>query len=774
VPRTDGTRVDAGRRQPWSTLSAPAAASSTGTLLIVTGRTGITGWLEIGGERLDLPDGRPVCIGRDPDCDVRLDDDRVSWRHACVGLTGERVEVWDLGSRNGTFLDGLRLEGEAPLEVRDGARLRIGATTILFRDPARPPEHAAHGAARLRRYGVDSKLRIGRDADNDIVLDAPSISRAHAVIVPGDPPTVRDLGSRNGTRVGEERVRTAALAPGTEVGIGPFRLRCDGASVTVADDRVGMHLRARDVSMTVADGKTILCPTSVSVAPGEFVALIGQSGSGKTTLLKALAGISTPTGGEVLLNDDPVSLRQTDIGYVPQSETVHERLTVHEALTYAAKLRLPSDTSAAEIARVVEDALRDLRLTEHAGTRVGELSGGQRKRAATAAELLSKPTMLLLDEPTSGLDPALERLLMELLRDLADQGRGVVVVTHATASLDLCDTVAVMGRGGQLRFLGSPQDALTHFEVDAFDGIYRILDQEPPAQPTHAPQAPARRPPRAPGLAGRSFFHHLGLVGARYGRTMLRDRRTLVVLIGQAPVLAVICAGLFARDLFVRPDQEPSKSASLLFVLVTLAVWMGLISSCREVVKERSIVMRELSVGVRLDAYLAAKAVVLFALTTVQVLVALAIVVAMRPIHEPIGNILQLAGVLLAVTWVAVAHGLVISTLARSEDQATSFVPLLLMPQLVFAGSVIPVEQMSPVTQRIADLVFTRWAYDGAGATIDMATRLTEDSRFAPINQYGDFFGTRPGATGVVLAGFFGAFMLGAGWILARRAALKD
>jgi ABC-type multidrug transport system permease subunit len=331
-----------------------------------------------------------------------------------------------------------------------------------------------------------------------------------------------------------------------------------------------------------------------------------------------------------------------------------------------------------------------------------------------------------------------------------------------------------MGRGGRLRFLGSPPDALVFFGVDTYDGIYRILDAEPAPEEALAPARSARRPLHAPSLAGRSFFHHMRVIAVRYARMMLRDRRTLAVLIGQAPVLAIICAGLFARDLFVRPDIDPDKSQVLIFVLVTLAVWMGLISACREVVKERSIVLRELSVGVRLDAYLAAKALILFALTAVQVVIVLAIVIGMRPLHEPVTSALVLAGVLLIVAWVAVAHGLVISTLARSQDQAVSFVPLLLMPQLVFSGSVIPVAEMSQATQRIADVIFTRWAFAGAGSAIHMSTRLTEDPKFARVNPYGDFFSLAPGASAVVLAGFLGAFMLCAATLLVRSAARKE
>ena len=102
----------------------------------------------------------------------------------------------------------------------------------------------------------------------------------------------------------------------------------------------------------------------------------------------------------------------------------------------------------------------ELALTEHADTRVDALSGGQRKRVGVGVELVSRPSLLFLDEPTSGLDPGLETRTMELLRELADNGRGVAVVTHATTNLGICDKLVVMGRGGILTFMGSPDDAL--------------------------------------------------------------------------------------------------------------------------------------------------------------------------------------------------------------------------------------------------------------------------------------------------------------------------
>ena len=124
----------------------------------------------------------------------------------------------------------------------------------------------------------------------------------------------------------------------------------------------------------------------------------------------------------------------------------------------------------------------ELALSEHAHTRIDSLSGGQRKRASVAVELLGSPGLLLLDEPTTGMDPGLESKMMRLFRELADRSRGVALVTHATKNLALCDRVVTMGRGGVLTFCGSPVDACSFFGVEDFDGIYGALDETPASE----------------------------------------------------------------------------------------------------------------------------------------------------------------------------------------------------------------------------------------------------------------------------------------------------
>ncbi|MDO9348580.1 MAG: ATP-binding cassette domain-containing protein [Anaerolineales bacterium] len=151
--------------------------------------------------------------------------------------------------------------------------------------------------------------------------------------------------------------------------------------------------------------------------------------------------------------------------HVPQRDIVHMELTPTMALDYAAQLRLPADTSLEERQAVVEQTLKDLGLWERKDIPISRLSGGQLKRVSIGVELLTRPRLFFLDEPTSGLDPGTEYEMMRLLRGLADQGRTIIIVTHTTKNVMLCDKVIILGTGGYLIFFGAPEDALAHFDA---------------------------------------------------------------------------------------------------------------------------------------------------------------------------------------------------------------------------------------------------------------------------------------------------------------------
>ena len=160
------------------------------------------------------------------------------------------------------------------------------------------------------------------------------------------------------------------------------------------------------------------------------------------------------------------------VGLVPQQDLVPAQLKVREALDYAARLRFPRDTQAAERTARVSEVMDDLALTPRADLRIDRLSGGQRKRVSVALEMLTKPSLLFLDEPTSGLDPGLDRQVMILLRELADAGRTVVVVTHSVENLGLADYLLVLAAGGFVAYFGPPAGAPAYFGVQDMPAVF--------------------------------------------------------------------------------------------------------------------------------------------------------------------------------------------------------------------------------------------------------------------------------------------------------------
>ncbi|HWE34406.1 MAG TPA: ATP-binding cassette domain-containing protein [Solirubrobacteraceae bacterium] len=571
-------------------------------------------------------------------------------------------------------------------------------------------------------------LTIGRDPSNALVLDDPNVSRFHAVLTTsGAGATLKDLNSRNGTRVGGELISSVALTAGAEIAISGYRLTFTGTELIARDDRLLLRLESRGVAIKIGD-RLLLSPTSMLVEPGELVAIIGERGAGKTTLLKALAGITRPTAGGVVVNDEPVATRLTDIGYVPQDDIVHRLLTVREALRYAALLRLPHDTSDTEIDAAVDRVLGELDLVAHADKLVDNLSGGQRKRVGVAVELLSRPGILFLDEPATGLDPGLEKRLMELLRALSHDSRPIVTITHSTHQLHLCDKLAVIARGGVLVYYGPPREALPFFGVREYDDIYTALDEHPTehwiSDPRRLTMYP---PPKRPGMPwGRpsrqrqpAVLPQAKVLAGRYRRQLLRDRRNLTILLGQVPLLALLIAIGFSRNTFA-PLAGLNRAPTFLFVTTITVLWLGSIASAREIVKEKSVFQRERAVGVSVSAYLLSKVIVLFGLGAVQVTVLSVVLFVLRPLHASASGYIGTFLLLLLTSFAAIGMGLLASTLARSEDQSTSFIPLFLIPQLLFGGALIPLAGKSFIIRALAALMVSRSSFEGLGDAIHL------------------------------------------------------
>jgi ABC transport system ATP-binding/permease protein len=714
-------------------------------------------------------------MGRAGENDVVVAGERVSRRHARIEQRDGEFWILDLGSRHGTAVNGARL-GQEPRLLASGDMIEIGDERLRFlagEETRMASREAAVAETRSVRL-TGSRLVMGRDPANDLVLSDPNVSRFHAELVRrAEHVEVVDLGSRNGTRVDGRLTERAVLEDGAVLGIGAYRIVFDGEGLVARSEVGALRLQANGVAVR-AGGKQILAPASTSLEPGELVAIIGESGAGKTTLLKVLAGVNAPSEGTVAVNGVPVANRLTDIGYVPQEDIVHRLLDVREALDFAARLRLPEDAAREEIDAAIDRVLDELALEAHAGTRVDSLSGGQRRRTGVACELLGRPGLLFLDEPTTGMDPGLESKMMALFRELADGSRGVALVTHATKNLALCDRVIVMARGGRLVFDGPPAAALEFFEAEDYDGIYTALEGWPledvaPAreEPRELGKEPA--PPR-PVRPGGGLVWQVRVLTARYARLLTRDRRNLALLVGQAPILALAGIGLFHSGIFDFPGGSPAEATQLLFLMVIVVIWLGSLDAAREIVKERAVFERESAVGVRLPAYVLSKLIVLFGLVSVQVVLYTGLLFAFRPLDADVGAWVSVLVLFLATGFAAVGMGLLISAAAGSEDQAISLVPLAVIPQLLFAGTIVTVERMAEPAQTLSQAAFSQWSLAAIGDAIDMNALIAAHPAFAAGSGYGsDFFDVGLALGLAIQAGFLAAFVAAAAAVLARR-----
>lgn len=444
--------------------------------------------------------GRDYHVGRDPSCEIVIDDDRVSWHHAVLKPEDGHWTLEDEDSTNGTYADGRRIHewDVGPGSVirfgnpADGPRMTLaGRPAPVPRTPERPsavsmPAHTGTYRQPTTVRPLPSRtVRIGRATDNDLVIDDLQVSRRHAELraLADGTYEIIDLGSHNGTYLNGSPVTSAPVGQGDIVGIGHSAFCLVGDQLQEYVDTGEVSLDVQDLAVSVDRGrKTLLDHVSFPVGEKCLLAVVGPSGAGKSTLLNALTGQRPANHGTVLydgrdLYRDYAELRQR-IGLVPQDDILHAQLTVRKALSYAAELRFPQDTAKAERRARVDEVIRELGLEQRADQHVHSLSGGQRKRVSVALELLTKPSLLFLDEPTSGLDPGMDRSVMHMLRGLADDGRTVIVVTHSVLSLDVCDRLLVLAPGGKIAYYGPPEEALAFFGFEEWPEAFEAFDRD--------------------------------------------------------------------------------------------------------------------------------------------------------------------------------------------------------------------------------------------------------------------------------------------------------
>jgi ABC-type multidrug transport system ATPase subunit len=422
---------------------------------------------------------------------------------------------------------------------------------------------------------------------------------------------------------------------------------------------------------------------------------------------------------------------------------LHTQLTARRALQYSAELRFPADVKPAERDGRVDEVMGELGLTRHANTRADRLSGGQLKRVNVAQELLTKPSLLFLDEPTSGLDPGLDKSVMEQMRDLAHDGRTVIVVTHSVDNLDTCDRLLVLVPGGRIAYYGPPEEGLSYFGQARWAEVFQAFDRYPDrdwaaeyaASPAYAQYVLGQRsqPPQAqegqelaatPPPQRRGAFSQMATLTRRYVRVIASDRGYLTFMILLPILLGVLISQVPATfGLAGAPHRNPD-AGTLLLIMVICACLAGMASSVRELVKERSILTRERAAGLSSGAYLVSKLLVLGVISVLQSTLLVLLGVSWRPIHHP-GAFLTavpLVELILGIALLAVASmclGLFVSAIVSTSEKAMPFLVLFTMVQVVLSGYVVPLADNVGLKQ-LSVISPSRWGLAAAASTVNL------------------------------------------------------
>lgn len=472
--------------------------------------------------------------------------------------------------------------------------------------------------------------------------------------------------------------------------------------------------------------KKILSDLSLTINSGEFVAIVGCSGAGKTTLMNILSGYSRPSKGKVYIEGLDI-LKEEEyfkgkIAYVPQEEILDQTLTLYKSLEYSLKLRI-KNIDKEEIKKTVNRVLEILELSHVKNTMIKNLSGGEKKRASIATEMLSDPNLFLLDEPTSGLDANIEKKIMIKLREIANTGKTIIITAHTVSNLNLCDKVIFMGTNGRVCYYGPYKDIFKYFGVKEFVDIYDILKENSEIwykkfiasqKLVEVKPQPKKNDKRRVGFSSQTIT-----LVKRYTSSLINNKFMLLLLLGQALLMALLICLATEKESLLNP-----LTASMMCAAFTMAsMWLGLFNTIQEIVKERDMLKKEYMSGLNFTSYIVSKIIVVAILCLYQATTCVTIVYFhLNPRPEDgliFSTLLELIINFFLVAFSTSIIGLFISSMVKETKTTLIFSPLYMMIQMLFSGMFIPFVKL---TKNISYFTSGRWGYESFG-TISNLTK---------------------------------------------------
>jgi len=696
-----------------------------------------------------------ITFGRDKSNDIVIPSLFVSKVHGFFELKNDILKVYDNDSRNGLIVND---EKVSEYTLSDNDYIRIdnindhNPNGILFlikigRNVHKWNHYKLHRAVTkignasgcnillLYKSDVEDYIEIRKEKDRYILS-----SLGREVFV-------------NNTKIEESIV----LDDNDVIQIEDLKLIYSREEIIYQFDEKGVRVDVRGIYNTVRiKGKKVNISEDINmtISPGKFVAFVGASGTGKTTLMLSMCGLNKPTKGQVLINGNDLFKNydqlKNNIGYVPQDDIVFTNLTLIDMLRYSADLRMPLKSTPVEKERRIREALEIVDLKGKDDVLIKNLSGGQRKRAGIAVELLADPRLFFLDEPTSGLDPENERRMMLTLRKMADSGRTVILVTHNTLNLHLCDRVVFFGEGGKICYDGFPNQAKSFFDVKDLIDVYLLIGDDPDkwhekylqtqvlpdiAIPEDADQL---QKVKQKDITNTSVVSQYFTLTKRYIKTIFNNKTQLLLLLVQSPIIVFMMSLIMTDQIF----EIYERAKEIMFCVSLAALYLGLGNSIQEICKERVILRKEHMANLKLSAYILSK---------ITVFAILAIFQATLFVHTfelfidvPLDGVIyswRLEMILtMAITiFSSSTIGLVVSAFAKDESMAMTYVPLLLVPQSLFCGVLFA---LKGTILKISTFILCRWSLEMFGTTNGFNSMIDKIQEAVPgyIRQYDPMF----------------------------------
>ena len=619
---------------------------------------------------------KPFTIGRKESCDLRFGDLFVSREHAVIE---KRASGWFLKSLTQNSVTKVNDADVTETPLKDGDIIVIGVRLL----------RAALNGNELSLLILDQKEDVNSISLSDgwTAFDVPGAGTAKAKVT--------------GDKAEIQSVKKVMLENGDTVRIEQGEITFKDGRLMVAKANCGFDVCVRNLDV-YAGKKKLLHDINFELPAGEILAIIGQSGQGKSTLLHLLEGMLSK-GKESEVRIGGVDYRQKDIrehiAFMAQDPALRRDLTVEETILHGARITMDKREFAATARERFESFTELFGLSDRKNHRVQTLSGGELRRTALAAELMSNPGLIVLDEPLSGLDPYNTKILCSHLKQLAFIGHTIILTTHSYEALDIANKVLVLHKGGQ-GFYGTPQEAFRYFHSDNPAAILSNLDDDTAVRWKNAAEASTfiSEKKYTDILFKKIHRKNSFLYGVSLSlKQCFRDRGKVIALFLQPIIIGFLFSQIFS----------PLSSLWIVaFALILCANWFALSLSIREIVQEKSILRNEFRKGQKILPVLASKSLLPVIAAFVQTLVVYAFVAFRMSLHS---SPAALATAFACTVLPAVAIGLFVSSLSRNSGQANAFLPLLIIPQVALAGALVPLDQMQQIGKALSTIIWSRY-----------------------------------------------------------------